>query len=216
MIDLNNSVADWLFPRRCLVCDADIINNELCISCLSLCNVCPNPAFLKPTNIASLFYFEFTIKKLLKAAKYTQNNGAIYLLFKLIKKQLTDADLINDLKGYSFSAVTYVPSHWLNRILRGVELPSLFAHFIASELNVPVINLLYRRQFLGRQALRARKKERYLFIENAFALRQKNQQFERLLLVDDIITTQATSGEAKKILHEVCNDVGIVTIAKTP
>ncbi len=216
MIDLNNSLADWLLPRRCYVCEIDMGHSELCISCLSLCNACPNAGFLGTTKVASLFYFEFTIKKLLKAAKYTHDNGAIYLLFKLIKQRLTESDLIGDLQTFSPAAIIYVPSHWLNRIFRGVDLPSLLAELIAKELKLPVINLLHRRQFLNRQALRTSKKDRHLFIKGAFDLRHKNLSFDRLLLVDDIVTTGATSNEAKKILRSVCNDVCTITIAQTP
>jgi predicted amidophosphoribosyltransferase len=216
MIDLNNSVVDWLFPRRCFVCETDIGDGELCISCLSLCNACPNAGFLGESKIASLFYFEFTIKKLLKTAKYTKDNGAIYLLFKLIKQRLTESDLIGDLQTFSPAAITYVPSHWLNRIFRGVELPSLFAELIARELKLPLLNLLHRRQFLGRQALRTGKKERHQFIKGAFDLRHKNLSFDRLLLVDDIVTTRATANEATKILRTMCNEVCTITIAKTP
>jgi competence protein ComFC len=216
MIEIKNPVADWLFPRRCFTCGQDIYQQEFCISCLSLCHDCPNPDFLGSTNIAALFYFEFTMKKLLKAAKYRKNNLAIYLLFKLINQQLFNSNLIDSIKIFSPRAVTYIPSHWLNRIMRGVELPSLFAHSLGEKLKIPVINLFYRRSFLGRQALRARKSERRMLIKGDFGLRSNKTRYDKILIVDDIITTGATLSEAQRVLANVADNICAVAIAKTP
>lgn len=210
-----HTLTNWIFPRRCLLCKKDLSTGNLCECCESLCHKCPN-YHLSDKNDAALFYFEFSIKDLIKETKYNKKIVHAEVLKKLIKDNLSRSVLLEDLKTFSPSVITYVPTHWMNLIVRRSDVPELFAHAISRELEVPFRSLLIRKKFNSRQVLRANKKERISGVMNTFGLRSKKRRYERILLVDDIVTTGATMTESKKILRRIGTEVKCLALAKTP
>jgi len=215
LLDVTNPVADWLFPRRCLLCRKDMAQGLICCSCFSLCNPCPSVIPVKGQT-AALFYFEFSIKDIIRQAKFKREPTAVYLLCELIKTELARTTLISDLQAFDPLVVTFVPSHVVNRVMRGVELSYLFAHLVAGRLNRPVVPMLVRRRFFHRQVLKERKHERRHLISGSYALRSNMVKYERVLLLDDVVTTGATLDAAKLELREYCKDIVSLAIAKTP
>lgn len=215
LIDVTNSVTEWIFPRKCFVCNVDVEHGNLCVHCQSFCHACPQ-ALIYTNNVNAIFYYELTIKKIIRGAKFNKNSCLLHLLFRLVHEEIIRSRLIEALKEFAPNAVTFVPSHWLNRIARGVELPFIFARLLADQLGVPLITLLSRRHFLRRQTLLQRKSERKALIVGSFVLKRSTKTFERLVLVDDLVTTGATFDESKKMLKEICNNIRCIAIAKTP
>lgn len=216
LIDCTNPVTDWIFPRRCLVCHLDIAQQNICVTCLSLCHIYPIISLLNTKNYAAIYYFELVIKQLIKNAKFYKNILHAHLLITLIKKQLLSSDLINQIQLFAPSVITYVPTHWLNRLNRTIDLPQFFAQLLSDQLYIPVRPLLSRTQFHSRQVLRTTRNERIVGIKGSFKLNNKLVSYERILLVDDIVTTGATFDESKKMLREICNNILCLAIAKTP
>lgn len=210
LFDINNPITDWFFPRRCLVCAEDISVGEMCDSCYSFCHRCP--ALFDSEKHNALFYFELTIKEIIKNAKFYKNSAHLHLLYRLICNEI-NKNYIHKIREFSPDFITYVPNHWLHKMVRGAELPSFFANILSSKLNIPVVEMLRKTSFLKRQALQKSKKERQLQIQGAFGLK-KNIMNSRILLVDDIVTTGATLNELKKLFGK--NQVCCVAIAKTP
>lgn len=216
LIDLTNPVINWIFPRRCLACEIDLADGDICLPCLTLCNRCPNPLFLEEKNVAAMFYFELVIKDLIKGAKFYKKSTHAHLLLRMIREVLFATKLIDKIRAFSPSVITSVPSHWGNRIMRGLDLPLLFAALLAKELKVCVVPMLKKRAFNDRQALRAKRSERRMAISGSFILRKNIARYQRILLVDDIVTTGATFDESKKVLQQVYDDIRCIAIAKTP
>lgn len=98
-------------------------------------------------------------------------------------------------------AILPVPMHWWRRLRRGMNSPELVAEQFARRLGKPVLrNTLRRCRHTAPQAgLSA--PQRHLNVRNAFTSRREYQlEGQRLLLIDDILTTGATANEAARML----------------
>lgn len=216
MIKLTNLSANWLFPRRCFVCERDLTRGSLCVSCRSLCHDYPCTSLRGVKNHAAVFYNEFVIKNLIVEAKYNKKIIKSHLLMKLIEETLTQSPLIREIRSFSPSVITYVPSHWFNIAVRGSHLPTLFAITLSRMIRVPMKPLLMRGQLFSRQVLKKTRSERQQSVRGLFQLTDSRRGIPRILLVDDITTTGATFDEAAKTLRKIAAEVHCVAMAKTP
>lgn len=95
-----------------------------------------------------------------------------------------------------------VPLHWWRRWSRGYNQSEAVANGIAKELGLPVLHCLKRIRHTPSQA-QQRHSERLLNVKGAFESTQKHLiKGKRLLLVDDVVTTGATIGEAARMVKK--------------
>jgi ComF family protein len=95
-----------------------------------------------------------------------------------------------------------IPTHWIKRMLRGVNGPDLLVEGIESRLKYPALpDLLTCRRRTRKQGT-LMPAERLANVRNAFAA---NRGYDigdtHVLLVDDIMTTGATASEAARTLR---------------
>lgn len=197
-----------ILPKRCPLCERDLSSN-LCIYCQALCNRLP-----KTKNQEALFYYEFALRSLILKIKYGRSIAHMKSLSWLIDDALEETPMV--LKEFCADAVTFVPTHWQKRCYRGFDLPSFFAQKIAQKLNVPVINTLKRQKLGTTQASIKSRLDREKSVQELFMVKTKNNNYNRLILVDDIITTGATADQTKKLLLNHSRAVKFFAIAKTP
>jgi predicted amidophosphoribosyltransferase len=215
LIDVTNPITDWIFPKKCLVCYRDVTVEHICASCQTLCLKYPNNKPFIHSDWNAIFYYEFAIKKLVINAKFNRNLTQANLLIRLVDNSLESSNLIHEINEFSPSIITYVPTHWLNRVMRGIDLPELFAQWLSKKLKVPCEKLLVRKGFYSRQVFRLTKTERKMGIKGSLLAKTK-ASYARILLVDDIVTTGATFDESRKILKEPGRDIRCIAIARTP
>ncbi len=123
------------------------------------------------------------------------------------------AHLAHDrLAALDADAVVPVPMHWSRRLLRGVNSPQVIAERLARGLRLPVASgLLVRRRRTAPQA-ELTAAQRMANVRGAFrARRHPDLAGARLILVDDVMTTGATVGEAAKTLRR--GGAAFVTVA---
>jgi len=105
-----------------------------------------------------------------------------------------------------------VPLHWTRRFLRGFNQADVLAHAVAGSLGWRVEPLLARVRATGSQAKRSRE-ERRRALQGAFAWVGTSVP-ERVVLVDDIVTSGATLDVCAVALREAgVARVDAVTIA---
>ena len=114
--------------------------------------------------------------------------------------------------GAEFDAIVPVPLHWTRYCVRGFNQAHLFCLLLGRELGVPVRRLLVRRRATRRQA-RLNREQRLNNLTDAFALRRgAGAEGQKILLVDDVLTTGATLTEACRPLAGA--EVSIMVIGR--
>ncbi len=107
------------------------------------------------------------------------------------------------LAEHQFDVVVPIPMHWMRRLVRGVNNPDVLARRLAQRLGIPSApHLLKRRRSTPPQTGLTRQ-GRLLNVRGAFqAGPNADLPGARVLIVDDVMTTGATIGEAARVLHE--------------
>jgi ComF family protein len=111
--------------------------------------------------------------------------------------------------------VVPIPMHWRRRLVRGTNSPEVLAERLARHLRVPACPMLARRRHtvpqgsLGAAA-------RLTNLRQAFRMRSTYTcRGARVLLVDDVLTTGATCGEAAKVLlRQGASSVHVAVLAR--
>jgi ComF family protein len=108
--------------------------------------------------------------------------------------------------------VVPIPMHWSRRAWRGTNSPEVLAQQLGRKLRVPVAGHLLKRRRATERQTHLSPPERRKNVRGAFrAAKHRELAGARVLVVDDIMTTGATAGEAAKMLVEA--GAGFVAVA---
>ncbi len=110
--------------------------------------------------------------------------------------------LAAELQSFAGQWVVPVPMYWARRAMRGTNSPQVLAGAVAARLELPLVGVLARRRNTRPQpGLTPR--QRFANVRGAFSIGAGYDLHERrVILVDDILTTGATSSEAARTLRK--------------
>lgn len=120
-------------------------------------------------------------------------------------------------RGIPVDLVVPVPLHWTRRLRRGYDQAEAIAVAVARDLGVPIVRAL-RRISATRAQARLPRDERRRNVARAFTARRSASICDlRILLVDDVFTTGATSRAAARTLARAgAAAVSVGVLAVTP
>lgn len=188
----------WFLEDSCDICGASA--HGICDSCVAQLASAEVPSLLSIESATALFSYEGVGAELLQALKFDNRRRALGPLVDALAQSLSR----------DFDAIVAVPGHPVRVRERGVDLPAVMARRLSRRLGVGVASPLLRVDD-GSQTRRDRSER--LSIE----FRSVRSAPERVLLVDDVVTTGATAVACADALRVAgSTDISFAALAATP
>jgi ComF family protein len=209
---LLTNIFDFFLPRICPCCKIKLSPEEECIcsNCLKKIRVAENNLLRTEykrdfkhkgyiSDLASAFVFEKdkNMQTLLHELKY--NKRFLYGIF--LGKQL--AKLKRDkIAKWDIDFIIPVPLHMLKLAERGYNQSFYISKGLSNRLNVPLKKKIIKRKKFTQSQTNLNRKEREENLAEAFAISTNKNSIaaKNILIVDDVITTGATTNECAKAL----------------
>lgn len=145
--------------------------------------------------------------------RYKYNNSLWFetFLLDLLARQATPA-----LKREHWDFIVPIPLHWKKRYERGFNQAERLARGLSKAAAIPLNAKLLKRVLPTPTQTRLSRAERQANVRKAFAYRPAEPlRGERLILIDDVLTTGATASTCAKVLKDNgAGDVDVWTVAR--
>lgn len=179
--------------HRCLRCGAEVgpysDTNNGCVHCRN--------RNLKLETVISLGTYDGELRRAVLRAKWSHSAAAMRSLGCLLATAR-----IEQLRSAAVDRVIPIPHHWTQRVMRQFSSAWIIASEIAASLGIPCDAHLLKRQRRTRLQKRVHVSRRFENQKNSFGVRDPHVlSNQRILLVDDVLTTGATCSEAAAVLH---------------
>lgn len=188
-----------LYPEKCILCGSVLKKAEIdmCHSCRKQTEECPASKVKIPflDSWTALWYYEGNVRRSLLRYKFygRQNYGQSYgrlLAMKLLREDKGDYDF-----------VTWIPISDQRRRKRGFDQVELLAKSVSAESGIPMMATMKKLRHNKPQSGITGYAQRRANVLGVYEiLRRVDVKEKRILLLDDILTTGATAGEAARVL----------------
>ena len=192
-------ILNLLFPPKCVLCGSVLKDGEQ-----DLCKVCRVEAPLFPNrkrklqfldSFAAVWYYEKNIRRSLLRFKFYGKRSYAKSYGRLLAMEL-----LNEHPD-GFDILTWVPISPLRKLRRGYDQVELIAKAVGTELGVEPVPLLKKIRSNPPQARISGEARRRANVLGVYALREDAAVHgKKIVLLDDILTTGATMGEAARVL----------------
>jgi ComF family protein len=218
-----HSVLDFVFPPLCLGCGAyvesgdpvcaacddaiDTFSSAICLSCGQNvmagagCPVCGDDSFL----LYAFADYVDPMKEIIHQFKFK----GITSPAGIFARRLCD-EFGQQIMSLKPGALVPIPLHGSREYVRGYNQAVLIAIELGRALEIPVDQETLYRAKRRRPQSRLRQIERAKNISEVFAVSREPESGERVILVDDVVTSGATVREARRELQETGFDVPAV------
>lgn len=196
---MKNKILEVVFPPACILCGRVLASGEQ-----DLCGKCrmDAPAFQKGKStpqfldsFTAVWYYEGNVRKSLLRFKFGNARRYAWGYGRLLAMKAMEEH------PEGFDLVTWVPVSSLRRFRRGYDQAGLLAKAVGRELGRKPVRLLKKIRHNPAQSGISGDDERRANVQGVYrAVSNVNFAGKRILLLDDILTTGATAGEAARIL----------------
>ncbi len=222
-----------LFNERwkCNLCGKEIFSGFFCPECekkinyndKNICNRCGRKTAVPEEYCDSCKNIDFPADKVRSALCYDKTSSILIQNFKYNgKKYLAEifSEFISNVYFKNFLSadfITFVPMSVKEKKNRGFNQSELLAIATAERIGLPVKDILLKTRETDRQA-KLNREERLKNLRGAFKVTDKKEvSGKKVLLIDDVFTTGATSLTISGILKKAGADkVTVLTVASVP
>lgn len=219
-------ILDILIPPRCVCTKAVARNFLLCADCwdklefiTTVCDLCGAPVhFLPmeecsnckaPVHGKSVVFYKGLSQKIITHFKYYKRYMYGTLMAQYMAKLIENDD---------FDSLIAVPLSFKRLLWRGYHHTAILGQGIAKLTKKPLLVDCLKKKHTKRQ-VDCDKEERATNVEGSFYINLKNMhkiQDQKIILVDDVITTGATIFECAKVLKQAgAVHVSFLTFARS-
>ncbi|MCY6355465.1 ComF family protein [Clostridium sp. ZS2-4] len=200
--------------RDCVLCNEYVRDDKyLCDKCKSKVKLCKNHFEINEENFIvkcySSAYYSDVIKELVIKLKYKSDFKAGEVLVEYMLNTIKS-------KNIKFDIITFVPSTKEAIKRRGYNQSKYLAKAVAYKTNTKILEFLIKDNDT-RDQIGLNGEERWTNLKNSFkCINEKYLNNKTILLVDDVVTTGATSFYcAKTMLGNGARNVIVLTCAKS-
>lgn len=202
----SNHVLEAVYPSRCALCDVG--ETPLCFNCLQ--EMEPNPIVFEregPLDFSRrIFAYRGRAAQAVRSLKYERETSLAYPMAEIIAKEAQALHLGDD------AVALPVPIHWTRHFERGYNQSELLCRSLPCRIER---EWLVRTRASKPQAFRT-SAERRESMDGLFEAASAVQG-QRILLVDDVITTGETARACAAALKRAgALDVGVIAFAGNP
>jgi len=200
------AILDWIVPRQCVGCSATLEDNPAwCRHCIEL---------LEPNLVSG-------VEDLSLCTPYRHAGPIRSAIHQL--KYAGRSDYAEPLVAAGFGArpalvgrravLVPVPLHSLRLVERGYNQSALLAQALGRHWGLPVNSQMLRRTFATAPQVGQSRERRAINMVGAFAARPMQSDAE-VWLVDDVVTTGATTASCRRVLEAAGLHVrGVIALA---
>ena len=193
------SLSDLLFPAKCVLCERILERGErdLCSDCRIDAPECPVSRKKLPFihSWVALWHYEGCARQSVLRYKFRNRRSYAQIYGRLLAEKLRQE------YPEGFDILTWVPISGLRKMTRGFDQVELLAKALGKERGQKPVRILKKIRHNRPQSGITGQAHRRANVLGAY--RAENiplLQGQRIVLLDDIITTGATSGECARIL----------------
>jgi len=196
MPDFKRNLLNTFLPSTCYVCD-ELSEWAVCNACMDDFNMTyrnERRLFIRNPEIViqAPFIYKGKVKEMIEDIKYR----GIFFAVPFFADHLAEM-----IKEYEYDYIVPVPLHFLRKWRRGFNQSEEIAKEISKYTGIPLFKGAVRVKNTKSQTKLSRK-ERILNIKGAFKVKGGGIKGKRLAVVDDVITTGATTVELARVLYE--------------
>lgn len=198
-MNIHFRILDLLFPPRCILCRRPLPKQvtDLCHACRIEAPVvpCVRESTTYLDRRTALWYYEDYVRSSLRRFKFHGAHSYADSYGRLLAQKLVQEDFP------AFDLLTWVPISRQRRIRRGYDQVELLARALGREFGITPVRLLKKIRNTPPQSKLSSPAQRRANVLGAFqVVHPELLAGKTVLLLDDIITTGATSSECARIL----------------
>lgn len=208
-----NRVIEWIFPRKCVLCQKILQPEEmdLCHECR-----CDAPSFTTGpdkiryiSEVTALWHYEGNVRHSLLRYKFYNARSLADSYGRLLAMRI-----LQDYGG-NIDMITWVPVSRKRKRQRGYDQVELIARAVCKELDWPLTACLVKHTDTKPNSGLSTPEERRANVCGVYHLIPGTcVEGKRILLLDDIVTTGATTSEcARMLLSGGAKEVKLATVA---
>ena len=204
---------NFFFPPKCVLCKTLLKETEsdLCRNCRENAPECGSHK-IKLSFLAQwtgLWYYKDAVRESVLRFKFRRCRGFAHTYGTMLARKLQDP-------AYSqWDVLTWIPISGIRKWFRGYDQTELIGQAVAKELGIPLTQTLRKIRHTKPQSGMGDAAHRRANILGAYEVVDASLvKKQRILLLDDIITTGATASEAARtLLIAGAKEVKLATVA---